>query len=462
LLRTLTSFYGGWKASAYRLHGGDQFWNVDFDEGALAGAAFDLKVKIGAVEDAEAFADVAEADTFDINVGHFFFGDADAVVFDFDVEAAVAVGGAELDFSAVEFGSEAVLEAIFDHGLQEHAGDESFESFFVDVFDDVEVVAAEAGDFDIEIVVDEFELFAQGHKGFVLAQEAAKDVAELEDDFAGVIGVEANERGDGIERVEKEVGIDLAGEGIHAGFEQELLVALKIHLDARVVPDFERCGDGHERGDDGQDEPPVPLGVNGEEPVGLSGEPESNAAQFQANADAERRHFPGKLGFFQEANDRFRNVQKGEGAEVPEIFLIGNGLADQTAEQAGGGSGRHGEPLVRDQRGNGDNRAADGADDAAAEQTHQKSTFEREIGELIGIADEAEGNAEDKRRRHEKHELEFLIGIALFGEENAAESVPAGEECGDGGGYADLEEQGEEEVANLGGGVHGSLRGPIR
>jgi len=90
--------------SAYRLHGRDQFWNVDFDERALAGAAFDLEVEIGAVEDAEALADVAEADAFDVDVRHFFFRDADPVVFDFDVEAAVAIGGAELDFSAVEFG----------------------------------------------------------------------------------------------------------------------------------------------------------------------------------------------------------------------------------------------------------------------------------------------------------------------------------------------------------------------
>ena len=275
------------------MHGRDQFWNVDFDEGALAGAAFDLEVEVGAVEDAEAFADVAEADAFDVDVRHFFFGDADAVVFDFDMEAAVAIGGAELDFAAVEFWREAVLEAIFDHGLQKHAGDKGFESFFVDVLDDVEVVAAEAGDLDIEIVVDEFELFAQRHKGFVLAEEAAKNVAELEDDFAGVIGVEADERGDGVERVEKEMGIDLAGERVHAGFEEKLLVALEVHFDAGVVPDFQRRGYGHERGDDSQDEPPVPFRVNREKPFGLGGFDESYAAQFEDDADAERRHFPG-------------------------------------------------------------------------------------------------------------------------------------------------------------------------
>ena len=89
-----------------------------------------------------------------------------------------------------------MLEAIFDHGLQEHAGDKGFECFFVDMFDDVEIVAAEAGDFDIEIVVDERELFAEGHEGFVLAQQAAQDVAELQDNaprgvWAGTQGASA-------------------------------------------------------------------------------------------------------------------------------------------------------------------------------------------------------------------------------------------------------------------------------
>jgi len=145
----------------------------------LAGAAFDLQLKIGAVEDAEAFADVAEADAFDVDVGHFFFGDADTVVLDFDVQAAFDINRAQLDFAAVEFGREAVFQTVFDDGLQQHAGDEGFESFFVDLFDDVEVVAAEAGDFDVEIVVDELEFFAERDESLVFAQEAAQDVAEF-------------------------------------------------------------------------------------------------------------------------------------------------------------------------------------------------------------------------------------------------------------------------------------------
>src|SRR5580704_19731951 len=84
----------GQSCLSHRLHRGDQFWNVNFDEGALAGAALDLQMKIGAVEDAEAFADVAQADALDVDVRHFFFGDTHAVVFDFDAQAAVAIRSA--------------------------------------------------------------------------------------------------------------------------------------------------------------------------------------------------------------------------------------------------------------------------------------------------------------------------------------------------------------------------------
>src|ERR1700732_1212796 len=80
------------------VHGRDEFGDVDADGGAVAGAAFDFQVEVGAVQNFEAFADVAEADALDVDVGHFFFGDADAIVFNFDAQAAGTVGGARLGF----------------------------------------------------------------------------------------------------------------------------------------------------------------------------------------------------------------------------------------------------------------------------------------------------------------------------------------------------------------------------
>src|ERR1700730_8336089 len=98
--------------------------------------------------------------------------------------------------------------------------------------------------------------------------------------------------------------IDLAGERVHTGLEEQLLVALEIHFDASVVPDFQRRGDGHERGDDGESEPPVELRVDGEKAFGFSGDiHECDAAEFETDAGEEWRHFPRRLRAADEAND---------------------------------------------------------------------------------------------------------------------------------------------------------------
>src|SRR5580704_10038200 len=188
------------------------------DLGALAFLAADVHFKLVAVEQAEAFVNIADADSAAVNFSEALGGDAQAVVFDFNEQAALDATGAEVDFAAFEARGETVLDGIFDHGLKQHARDKSFESLVVNFLEDLKLVAAEANDFDVEIIVDEFELFAQRDEGFVLAQEAAKNVGELEYYAAGHVGIETDERGDGVERVEKKMGIDLAGERVHASF----------------------------------------------------------------------------------------------------------------------------------------------------------------------------------------------------------------------------------------------------
>src|ERR1700693_2806875 len=152
-----------------------------------------------------------------------------------------------MDFAAFEARGESVLDGMFYHGLKQHAGDEGFESLVVNFLEDLKLVATEANHFDVKIIVDEFELFAQRDEGFMLAQEAAKNVGELEDYAARHVGIKTDERGDGVERVEKEVGIDLGSERVHARFQQELLIGFEVHLDARVVPNFDGHGDAHYR-----------------------------------------------------------------------------------------------------------------------------------------------------------------------------------------------------------------------
>ena len=73
------------------------------------------------------------------------------------------------------------------------------------------------------------------------------------------VRIVANQRRNGIERIEQEMRIDLAGERVHARLEQQLLVLLEVHLDARVVPNLDGHGHGHHRRQQHQrNRPPVP------------------------------------------------------------------------------------------------------------------------------------------------------------------------------------------------------------
>jgi len=64
-------------------------------------------------------------------------------------------------------------------GWSSMLGTKVFESVLVNFLKNLQLVAAEADHFDVEIIVDEFEFFAQGDKGLMLAQEAAQDIGEL-------------------------------------------------------------------------------------------------------------------------------------------------------------------------------------------------------------------------------------------------------------------------------------------
>ncbi len=92
------------------------------------GRADDVDVGFFAVEDLDALADVAHADAgaFADEAANRGGGgaagfDAYAIVFDFEEQAAVGDAGAEGDGAAGDAGFEAVLDGVFNEGLEEHA-----------------------------------------------------------------------------------------------------------------------------------------------------------------------------------------------------------------------------------------------------------------------------------------------------------------------------------------------------
>ena len=161
-----------------------------------------------------------------------------------------------------------MLQGVFDDRLQEHAGHKRVQGILIYVLENLQIVAAKAGYFDIQIIVDKIEFLLQSHKSVVLAQKPAENIAQLQHHHAGLVRVIANQRSDRIQRVEKKVRIDLAAERGHAGFEQQLLMLFEVHLDPRVIPNLDRHSYGHYGCQNQQEYRPPVLGVDDEKPSG--------------------------------------------------------------------------------------------------------------------------------------------------------------------------------------------------
>ena len=166
-------------------------------------------MKIRSIENAQPLAHIAQPNPFHIHVRKLFFRNPYAVVFNLDAQAAIAADGAQFDFSAADFRRKPVLQAIFDNRLEQHAGHERFQRGFVDLFHNFQVFAAEAGHFDVQVVVDELQFLAKRYKRFVLAQQPPKDIAQLEHHPAGRVRIKTDQRRYGVQRIEKKMGLEL-------------------------------------------------------------------------------------------------------------------------------------------------------------------------------------------------------------------------------------------------------------
>ena len=80
-----------------------------------------------------------------------------------------------MDLAALDLRRQPMLEAVLHDRLQQHAGNEDLQGLGADLLHDIEVVAAKARHFDVQIIVNEREFLAERHEGFVLAQQPPKN-----------------------------------------------------------------------------------------------------------------------------------------------------------------------------------------------------------------------------------------------------------------------------------------------
>src|SRR5581483_823123 len=170
------------------------------------------------------------------------------------VEAAAA----QVNRAGFNLRGETMLHRVFHQRLQDHAWYQQVERYRVEFLYDFQLVMAEAGDFDVEIVVEKLELLAQGNERVALAQQPSQDIAESYDHQPRRIGIRAHQRRNRIQRVEQEVRIDLALQRLHARLQKQSFLLLQLHLDAHVVQHLQRdCHRHHRARVDGELHPQV-------------------------------------------------------------------------------------------------------------------------------------------------------------------------------------------------------------
>src|SRR5580698_936413 len=217
---------------------GSEFGNLDPDLRALAFLAANIHFELVAVEKPQTLVDVADPDTAAVYLEKPIRCHAHAVVVNLDRQPPVAATRADVNLTSRQPRSQPMLNCVLDDRLQQHAGHERVERLLIDFLENLELVAPKADDLDVQIIVDEIKLFPQRNEGLMLPQQPPQNIGKLQHHAASHVRIEADQGGDSVQRVEKEMGIDLAGQGVHARLEQVLLVLLEVHLDARVVPDL--------------------------------------------------------------------------------------------------------------------------------------------------------------------------------------------------------------------------------
>lgn len=103
---------------------------------------------------------------------------------------------ADGDAAAGDGSFEAVFDGVLDERLEAEERQGDGQHFRGDLEGDGEPVA-EAGTYQCQVLVDGVEFIGEGGEVAVAAERVAGEVGEFQKEFAGLLGVGADERGDG-------------------------------------------------------------------------------------------------------------------------------------------------------------------------------------------------------------------------------------------------------------------------
>src|SRR5258708_15568011 len=256
---------------------------------------------------------------------------------------------------------DAVLDAVLHQRLQQDAGDNDVERVRIEMFVDAQLVPAKADYFDIEIVVDKFDLFAKLDELIVFAQQAAQDLRELQDELTRAVGIKTDQRRNRVQRVKQKVRIDLALQRVQARFEQKPLLLFQLRRNARVVGGLDRNGDGSDHSGETREDGPRRVSGNVYSKQTLRPRiGQLDAAGLQRDDDEKESRLPVNARTPKIAPHPAVDAHGHEEGEGPYLFFIAAEVAQPSGQHACNPAFRKREDLAMEQRGPGQPHAPDG------------------------------------------------------------------------------------------------------
>ena len=342
----------------------------------------------------------------------------------------VGEAAAQVDAAAIDFRRQSVLDRVLHQRLQQHAGDHDVERRSFEFLHHAQLVATEADDFNVEIVVDEFHFFTQRHKSIAAVEQAAQNVGQLDDQFTGRIGIEAHQRGDRIQRIKEEVRIDLVLQRLHAGVQQQPLLLFQLDLNANAVPDFEFRPDDSDRSGVDQKLHPPGRALQAESATGRKTR-KLGLHKAQRHDGDEKHGLPfERVRRGQVAPDPAIDAEVHERGERPDVFAIGSEDAQLPGDEAAQHVKGQGRPFAMPDRRKCQQNAAQHAGEPAADHAQQHRGLERQIAGHKTPGAEADPDAQGQGNADPQHQIDFLLPGPLIAEKQRLELDRAPQNAG--------------------------------
>ncbi len=287
--------------------------------------------------------------------------------------------------------------------------------------------------------------FAQRHKGIAAVEQAAQNVGQLDDQLARRVGIEAHQRGNRVQRIKKEVRIDLVLQRLHAGVQQQALLLFQLDLNAHAVPDFQFGPDDRDRGGVDQDFDPPGRALQAEGAIGRKAR-ELGLHEAQRHDGDEKHGLPfERVGRGQVAPDPAVDAEVHKRGKRPDVFAIGSEDAQLSGDEAAQHVERQRRPLAVPERGKRQQNAAQHAGEASADHAQQHRGLEGQIAGRKTSGAEPDPHAQGQGNADPQDEIDFLLPVPLIAEQQRLELHRAAQNAGRRGGHAQLDQQIDED-----------------